>query len=151
MGTLEVRGGEAAELRKEDKAERGTIGTSSAISKTARWKKDLWDKVNGIECMRTLILEPSDRNISVVQVTVCRQATSYQGDVQHLEDCIGPSGTSKLLRVTDHIGALMWRKQILDYDTHGGDHAHFVILLSKARFSYAKRDVARGKMWEEDS
>jgi len=107
MGTLEVRGGEVAELRKGDKAERGTIGTSSAISKTAHWKKDLWDRVNGIECMRTVILEPSDRNISIVQVTVCRQATSYRGDVQHLEACIGPGGISKLVMVTDHIGTLV--------------------------------------------
>lgn len=44
MAILEVQEGEAVELLKEARADRGTIGILFEI-----WKKGSWDKVNGTE------------------------------------------------------------------------------------------------------
>ena len=53
MQTLEVHEEEAAERRKADSKALGTIGTSFAISRIARLKRDSWVKVNGIELSTT--------------------------------------------------------------------------------------------------
>jgi len=49
METQGVLEEEAAGLHKEGNRDKGATETSSAIWKIVRWKKDSWDKANGIE------------------------------------------------------------------------------------------------------
>jgi arginine/lysine/ornithine decarboxylase len=66
MVILAVREGEAVELLKEVRADRGTIGISFEI-----WKKGSWDKVNGTERWDIQANYPIEApNLDSCQVTI---------------------------------------------------------------------------------